>query len=128
MKPNTRRAVLSAAGLLLSASNALAADGNAESWTVLGQIGNAVSGVVPILQGPLDLLADNLARLFVAVPILVIMWLVVTKKAHGGGSGKSYSEQAQADQDIQNQVFRWGKAVIAIGLIGFAGGKYVGII
>lgn len=94
----TKQIIYGVVGALLSASNAFAASNNGSSSYNLGNMYDVlVSGVDKTFQTPLTWVYSNLAHLFLAIPILVIMIIVITKSGIFGGHGRDASQVAQGE-------------------------------
>ena len=87
MKLNTKRTLLSAAGLFLSASNALAAAGNTSSTDVVGSL-----GMFSTLAGTIMTYSKYVA-FFMAIISLLALWVTgmlakISKKVQGALDAK----------------------------------------
>jgi hypothetical protein len=111
--------------LLFASSNAFAANNTGMSYNLGSMFGSLVSGVDAQFQDPLNWIYNNLAHLFLLVPIIVVMIIVITKSGVFGGHGRDASQVAQAEQQITHVLKIVGTGVIVCGIIYAVGTKFI---
>ena len=121
----TKQIIYGVVGTLLSASNALAASNNGSSYNLGNMYDVLVSGVDKTFQAPLTWVYSNLAHLFLAIPILVIMIIVITKSGIFGGHGRDASQVAQGEQQISHVLKLVITGAIVCGLIYVIGTQFI---
>jgi hypothetical protein len=129
-----KNVISGAVSSLLFASNAFAANAqntgqemvkNGITYNLGSMFGNLVSGVDAQFQDPLNWVYNNLAHLFLLVPIIVVMIIVITKAGVFGGHGRDASQIAQGEQQITHVLKLVGTGVIICGLIYIVGTKFI---
>lgn len=117
---------LGAVSSVLSASNALAASDSGSSYNLGEMYSSLVSGVDKTFQGPLQWVYGNLAHLFLAIPILVIMIIVITKSGIlGHGHGRDAAQVVQGEQQITHVLKLVITGAIVCGLIYVVGTQFI---
>lgn len=118
-----KNVMMGAVSSLLFAGNALAANG--VTYNLGSMFGNLVHGVDAQFQEPLTWIYGNLASLVLAVPILVVLIIVITKSGIFGGHGRDASQVAQAEQQITHVLKTLITGIVVCGIIYIVGTKFI---
>jgi hypothetical protein len=116
---------LGAVSTLLSASNALGATGSSSTFNIGQMYGKLVSGVDSEFQAPLQWVYNNLSHLFLAVPMIVVMIIVITKSGIFGGHGRDASTVVQGEQQISHVLKLVITGAVVCGLIYVVGTQFI---
>lgn len=120
-----KRLLLGAVSSVLSTSNVLAASDSGSSYNLGNMYDTLVSGVDKTFQAPLQWVYSNLSHLFLAVPILVIMIIVITKSGIFGGHGRDASQIVQGEQQITHVLKLVVTGAIVCGVIYVVGTQFI---